>query len=344
MSQIVETRDGRAEAPLAGRITPASHRAVVRHLTPLYYDAAPAPGTDVPAHVRAASSIRLWGNRLLVVQDDVSALAITGAERASVVLLPTSALGERSFDEQRGNKARKLDLEASIVLPDGRVVAFGSGSTRARERIVVLTRAGVTFLHDGNALYAALRACAEFSGSELNIEGAVVVGEVLRLFQRGNGAVVDGALPINATADVTLAAFVEWLEGGGPAPVLSNVVRYDLGRINGVPWTFTDATVVPGLGDGGTQEPGVVFVGAAEDSPDTYRDGEVLGSCIGVLAGEHTEVLPVEDESGNLAKLKLEGIEYKPSSAGSFWVVADMDDPTAPALLAEVTIEARPRR
>ena len=71
--------------------------------------------------------------------------------------------GERLFDERRGNKGRKLDLEAGFVLarPDGeRLIGLGSGSSPRRERILVVRRAAGSFdvrSVDAHALYASLR-------------------------------------------------------------------------------------------------------------------------------------------------------------------------------------------
>jgi hypothetical protein len=48
------------------------------------------------------------------------------------VLLPPHASGRRVFDDTLGNKLEKLDLEACVMLPDARFVAFGSGSTTGR--------------------------------------------------------------------------------------------------------------------------------------------------------------------------------------------------------------------
>ena len=97
-----------------------------------------------------------------VVQDDVNALALLDERDGTVAPLvpPAGAGGRRQFSERRGNKAAKMDLEVCTVLPDGRLLAIGSGSISTREH--------------------------------------VVVGGLLRLFQRGNGAVVDGRAPSNA--------------------------------------------------------------------------------------------------------------------------------------------------
>jgi hypothetical protein len=95
--------------------------------------------SGIASHVRAASAIRRLGSRLIVIQDDVNALALADASRGfKLLVLPLGADGHRSFDDTIGNKHLKMDLEAAVVLSDGRVLAFGSGSAEARESIVVV--------------------------------------------------------------------------------------------------------------------------------------------------------------------------------------------------------------
>lgn len=154
----------------------------------------------LPPYVRAGSALRRWGQRLVVVQDDVHALAVldglVGDVRA--LALPPGTDGKRVFSELAGNKALKMDLEASVVLPDGRLIALGSGSSPARERVVAVAPDEQVTAIDGTDLYAGLRRYVEFSGSELNVEGAVALGDELLLFQRGNGAAAAGRVPVNA--------------------------------------------------------------------------------------------------------------------------------------------------
>jgi hypothetical protein len=288
---------------------------------------------DLPAHVRAGSGLCRWGERLVVAQDDVNALALLD-ERTGIVaplVLPADADGRRQFSERRGNKAAKMDLEACVVLPDGRLLAIGSGSTPARENMVVVDPDHHVRVVDGGALFEHLRAQRDFAGSELNIEGAVVVSGRLRLFQRGNGAVVDGRPATNAVGDLELGDFLRWLDGDGAPPRLSSVMRVDLGQVGGVPFGFTDATTLP---DGS-----VVFLAGAEDSPDTYRDGDVLGARVGLLDAGRLVLTEILDATGEPTTLKLEGVDFVGlTSRGGLelMVVADMDDPDVPALIASL--------
>ena len=82
----------------------------------------------------------------------------------------------------------KLDLEACVAFGEA-LWCFGSGSLRRREHIVRMTMQGDAVadveLVDAHALYEALREA--LAVTELNVEGAAIVGAMLRVFHRGNG-------------------------------------------------------------------------------------------------------------------------------------------------------------
>jgi hypothetical protein len=297
------------------------------------------PALDLPGFVRAASAVRRWGDRLAIVQDDVSAIALLDEASGAleIVPLPASPAGERTFDARRGNKAKKLDLEASVVVPDGRLVVFGSGSTSARERLVVIDAARHPRVVDGAALYAHLRARLDFAGSELNVEGAAVVGRSLWLFQRGNGASRDGLDPVDAIGALSLDPFGAWLDGAGPAPALESVRPWELGTIDGVRLGFTDAAALP---DGR-----VVVLAGAEGSPNTFDDGACVGAAVGMLDGLELAMTTVQDGQGRPVRTKLEGIEVvalHDDGTIECVVVADCDDADAPASIARLTIRHAP--
>ena len=201
----------------------------------LRYDHGAHPLEDLPGHVRAASSIRRQGHRLVILQDDVSALAVLDPSTGSThpILLPAGPDGARVFDDARGNKKFKMDLEACVVLPDGRLVAFGSGSSAQREKIVTIAagKGAMAQQLSGSDLYASLRIHAAARGTRLNIEGAVVHGDWLRLLQRGNGR--RGGESWNAILDISLNKFVGWLDGRNPLPPVRRILEVDLGDSGG---------------------------------------------------------------------------------------------------------------
>lgn len=301
---------------------------------PLLYDHGAHPLEDLPAHVRAASSIRRQGHRLVILQDDVSALAVLDPATGSTqpILLPAGPNGARVFDDERGNKIFKLDLEACIVLPDGRLVALGSGSSPHREKVVTVaaTTGAMAQQISGRDLYASLRNHADQRGARLNIEGAVVQGHWLRLLQRGNGK--RGFEPWNAILDVSLHKFVGWLDGRNAVPPVRRIFEVHLGDVAGVPFGFTDAAV--------TDDGRVAFLACAEDTEDALIDGPVMGCRFGWLDADDRAVVMTDivEGDGQPTRLKLEGIETRAGNGTVFDVVADMDRGDQPGQIAELVV------
>lgn len=314
----------------------ADLRATVVRSLPLFYREGADPALDRPLHVRAGSSLSWFGDRLAVVQDDANFLVLIAPQSLAVeaITLPAGEAGARQFDDRRGNKRFKLDLEActTVLTPNGEIfLAFGSGSTARREQILIVPGSDPNqlTLQPAAALYAHLRDCTAFSGSQLNLEGAVFQADHIRLFNRGNGAPQDPLLPVNATGDLdwdTLAAYLEAPEQRQP-PALTNICQYDLGQLNGLALTFTDATIAPR---------GILFSAAAEDSPDVTRDGVVSGSAIGIL-GDRPRWIELCTPDGALFLGKVEGLCPIPNT-NRLWVVTDADDPTLPCELCEVEL------
>lgn len=339
----VETRIGREDPSL---------RAIVESRQALFYTEGADPSLDRPAHVRAGSGIA-WlampggAPRLVVAQDDASFLALLDADLSRVLAMTLDHVdaGMRQFDATRGNKKRKLDLEACCVVRTGGrevLLAWGSGSLPIRERIVVLESGSSTpRIVDASALYAKLRASVEFAGSELNVEGAVFLGEPLatggrvRLFQRGNGAPRAGLTPIDATCDLDAARLLAWLDDARrPAPEPESIVRWELGAIRGVRLTFTDACA---LGPGED----VAFLAAAEASPDALEDGEVFGVALGCIpAGGDARWTTIREPDGAPFLGKAEGLAWVPGAEGRrALLVIDRDDPDAPSELCVVSVD-----
>ncbi|HYJ78708.1 MAG TPA: hypothetical protein VEW03_03825, partial [Longimicrobiaceae bacterium] len=103
----------------------------------------------------------------------------------------------------------------------------------------------------------------------------------------------------------------------------------DLGKIDGLRLTFTDAAVHDGC---------VFFAAAAEDSPDATRDGRVSGSALGVFdPGGGMRWTPLIGEDGTPFAGKVEGLMLR--DAASAWVLVDRDDPLRPSELCEVMLE-----
>ena len=304
---------------------------------PLRYSAGADPSLDRPAHVRAASSLVRVGDSMLAIQDDAHFVALIDPDSWEVraIPLPPGPGGKRQFDDLRGTKGLKLDLEACVVVPEAAgatLIAFGSGATPQRERVLVMRAVTAPApdirLVEATALYAALRAPA-FAGSELNLEGAVLLpsGETLRLFQRGNGAPRGALQPVDATCDIAwpdLAAYLDDPTTAAPPP-LQAITRYHLGLLDGARLTFTDATPGPNA---------ILYCAAAERSPNAVDDGEVVGSALGLLPPTGApRYAPIVDFDGELLPLKIEGLLLDEHDPTLVFLVADADDPLLPSEL-----------
>jgi hypothetical protein len=306
---------------------------------PLHYSAGADAGLDRPPHVRAGSSLAWVGERLALIQDDANFLALVDPATAAVesVTLPAGKGGLRQFDDLRGNKKQKLDLEACVAIEGGAtVLAFGSGSTERREKVLVVRGIGsgapAVELVEFPALYHLLRGTPGFAPGRLNLEGAAQIGDRLRFFSRGNGKERDGVKPVNATCDLPLEELLGHIAAPDrfPPPTPIDVTQFDLGDLDLVPLGFTDATVV---GEG------VVYSAAAEASPDAVDDGSVTGSALGVIdADGRTRWAPLKVERGELFAGKVEGV-VSAGAPGRFFVVLDADDPGAPSELCAVRAE-----
>jgi hypothetical protein len=259
--------------------------------------------------------LRVGHDRLLAVHDD--------AFRVSLIALPSLAVTPLVLQGEGAElpKAEKPDFEAAVTT-DGRAVhLLGSGSTAKRCKIARIDlESSMVSLLEHPTLYACVERVLA-SGQRPNIEGAVVIGERLRLFNRAAGR------SPNASIDVPVAAIC------GEAPDVLAVQTFELGLLDGVALGFTDAAA---LADGR-----IAFVAAAEDAPDAIADGPVTGSIVGVIetaARGATARWTRLVEAGDAAcGRKVEGLTIDPDLRAA-WLLTDSDDPVVSAALMRVEL------
>ncbi|MBB2922128.1 DUF6910 family protein [Cellulomonas cellasea] len=305
----------------------------VEHVTALRFD----DGSPV----RAASAVVAFGGGWLVAQDDATHAAWVRPDGVTPVRALPPVRGLDTFEEERGTKALKPDLEAAFVVPDdllgdlpvdgpggdGAVVLLGSGSSPARVRGCLLRPPGSAdaepLVADLAPLYAAVTRRLGVDADLLNLEGACVVGNVLRWFQRG---LPDAGVP-TASVDVDLRALLAALVGDArPADVpVTGARRYDLGDARGVGLAVTDAVLLP---DGA-----VLVSAAAEDTPDPRDDGPVVGSVLAVLdGGVVRDRADLPHVHGAVAKVEGLGVVEHTGDGVRLLATVDADDPTEPSL------------
>lgn len=289
-----------------------------------------APGR--PSHLSAASGVVRRGAFAYVIGDDelsIGVFSLAGDEPGELrrVLegdLPTDP------DERKQHKA---DLEALALLPPSREAPFGSllglgsGSAQGDRRdrgfawdlAADGTLSGEPVQLDLRPLFGRLREEVD----ALNIEGVSVIGDRLWLLQRGNDA-----QGLNLVAELDLEQVLRSLRTDREldAAELADLRRYDLGDLDGVPLTFSDATP---LG-----RDVLVFTASAEAD-----DGAIHGSVVGTIDpdGEVRRLRTID------RRFKVEGVHAAmDTGVADFVFVCDQDDPSQPSPLLSAAMPLEP--
>jgi hypothetical protein len=277
-----------------------------------------------PAHVASASGVVRRGDFAYVIGDDELFLAVFElSARDDPGTLRRALAGELPLDHDARGKA-KPDLEVLTVLPPfaghpyGALLGLGSGSGPGRDRgFVWALEADGALRGEARAvdlapLYARLADHIE----ELNIEGASVLGDRLWLLQRGGGT--DEAAGI--VAELELGQVMHSLRHDQRIDPheLAALRAYDLGTLDGVALTFSDATPVA--------EEVLVFTASAEGEDE----GGIRGSVVGTLDRKgHVRRLRTIDR-----RYKVEGVHATiDTGVMDFLFVCDQDDPDTPSPL-----------
>lgn len=278
------------------------------HLTHIRDLAVSTPLPSGHAFLSAASGMVVCGPALYVVADDAQCLGVFDLGTLEPGRLIPLIAGDLPSDAAE-RKKQKPDFEILLALPNAgttRLLAMGSGSTKRRMRGAVIDLPGdapaSVRLIDLQALFAALAPLVP----EINLEGAVLRGDQLLLFNRGNSA-----YPASQIVAVPLAAVLE----GGPITA-TLLAELQLPSVSGVPLTVTDACL---LASGH-----ILLSVVAEATDNSYADGALLGAAIVELSADlHVRVIEPLDPT-----LKVEGLAAQVMADGVHLLcVTDADDP-----------------
>lgn len=287
-------------------------------LTPLRTLTVERPMASGHAFLSAASGLVVAGPYIYVAADDARELAVfdLGGDAAGRLfeLIP-GALPSDAKDR----KKQKPDFEILLHLPQigdhGSLLALGSGSKRRRMVGVLVALGSDGLPRDVRLIHLApLYAQIEPLVDGVNIEGALVLGDRLLLFNRGNAAAPESCVVETWLPDM--------LAGVGTSVQL--VTRFTLPEINGVPLTVTDACATPD---------GFMLSAAAEATDDSYADGELAGAAL-VRLDTGFAIISVEPIESTV---KVEGIALAPDDR--LLCVTDADDPDQPSILYNGLIE-----
>jgi hypothetical protein len=259
------------------------------------------------------------GSMLYVVADDAHCLAVFDLDEVGPGQLISLIEGDLPGDAKQRKKV-KPDFEILLALPEpklpdgraSRLLAIGSGSTARRMRGAVIDLRSIgepakVRLLDLKPLFSAVAPLVP----EINLEGAVLHGEHLLLFNRGTMT-----HPTSHILEVPLAALLE-----GKAVSVRLCAALTLPTCAGVPLTVTDAFRL------NTDEPNgdrILLSAVAEATTDSYADGALLGAAIVELNADLNirTIQPLEPI------LKVEGLSARSAADGVHLLcVTDADDP-----------------
>ena len=263
----------------------------------------------------AASGMVVQGTMLCVVADDDHYLALFDLNTAEPGRLIRLIDDDLPLDATQRKKV-KPDFEILLALPSatgGRLLALGSGSTARRMRGAIIDlptpgKLASVRLVDLQPLFAAIALLVP----EINLEGAVLCGDHLLLFNRGNMQ-----FPVSHIVEVPLAVLLE----GAPASA-ALCAELAMPVLSGVPLTVTDACAL--------ENGHFLLSTVAEATADSYADGALAGAAIVELDGQFN-LIAVEPLD---PPLKVEGIAARTAADGVHLLcVTDADDPERPSAL-----------
>lgn len=231
-------------------------------------------------------------------------------------------------------KDRKQDFEAMACAEnkDGReLLIFGSGSkSPERDRLVsVQLGKGEVTPYSLEQFYRKLKDSAQLGDEDLNIEGAVIKGDELFLFNRGE----------NLILKYRLKALRAYLDGKQDSPE-PEVYLINLPEINGIKAGFSGAAIIPGREE-------ALFTASVENTADWISDGEVLGSFVGLISLEGLKPDLRPDcvrlmKDGKPLNVKVESLAvYYPTINDDLRIVLVTDSDGGASELLEATLHWR---
>ncbi len=236
-------------------------------------------GNNRPAFVISASGLVRIEHRVLIVADDEFHLAefdLRNNQPGSWIRLLPGSLAS----DYRERKKQKPDLETVTRIRPDQFATFGSllvvPSMSRPNRItgaLIKLKNDLTISDSPVPIdFSHIRKKLAQSIDGLNVEGIAIQEAVTKLFHRGSKSKGKSVV-----AELDTRTFLHALHDTHK-PLSSCILElreYDLGDIEGIGLSFTDAVPMP---DGR-----VVFLATAEATDDEYRDGANLGSSLGIM-------------------------------------------------------------
>lgn len=232
-------------------------------------------------------------------------------------------------------KKLKPDLEAAVIIPSTLktkdqllLIPSGSKSNRVNGALV-----NISYFHDKMddlvipVDFTHLFDFLKSKVGKVNIEGAVLSNDHLIFFQRGNSKESKNAI-IYLKKD-----FINKHKGKVvfTKDHFIKVIYPELGAINGVAYTFTDAII---LNDK------IVYLASAEKTDDAYFDGAISGASVGLLSFNGKILWKRDIDTTN----KFEGISFlsydnQNQSIVNLMIISDADNDNIASAIYKLKID-----
>lgn len=280
--------------------------------------------------VPSGSGIVADGDSIFIIGDDATAifkLSRSTNEFRSIPLLNNNA------SLARIPKPDKHDLECLTLAEfDGResLFAFGSGSVSPQRDSLLIINADDPLRQQWVSLRSLYETLRELSSThELNIEGSVITGNTLFLFNRSG----------NQLYLISMEVFAAYIQKE-QANLLNSIKVHtvSLPLVNGIQSSLSGGCALPD----GT----ILFSASLESAPNIYDDGDIGGSFIGIISMEDKPVVKsisqLRDKQGKVLADKLESIDVVGSySNGDIKAIAVADNDDGKSKIFELRITIR---
>ncbi|MEN8115453.1 MAG: hypothetical protein ABFS16_00620 [Bacteroidota bacterium] len=287
---------------------------------------------DIPS----GSGIIMANNEFLIVGDDTPWLF---ALNNNNIVTKRSLISISGKDmPYRADKSQKLDFEdISYVEYDNNEYIFviSSGSKAVfRDTVFILDITSPNRVITKKNIRPLFDKMTETAGIvSINIEGLTSDSETIYIAHRGNH-------DKNVIFSFSIASLVEYILKDGDVPQFSMQI-IELPAPDNLKAGFSALEYVEELKS-------LLFTASLESSPDSYSDGEVLGSYIGCLSCDKPDKMQIKmlKNSDNIpVKTKLEGITLarinEPVNTLGVVCVSDNDDGKTELLSIEIFLSTQ---
>lgn len=247
---------------------------------------------SIVKNLPSGSGITKVGDQFFAIGDDAPFLF--GLNKDFQIVNQLVLMDTVGFKGGKIPKKIKPDFEALEFIEDLGVLVLGSGSKSPQRDQILLVQPNVAQsieVLDGQRFFSYLRNHPDLQAAPLNIEAVAIQDSILWVGNRGK----------NVFFGWNVSALVHALRTGQPIPE-ARTIAVDLPSIQGIEAGLSGAVAVP-------HQNKIIFTASVEGTDDTYNDGEILGSFVGVLnlTTSQIQTMRLPEDKG---VLKIESITF----------------------------------